>query len=127
MESVYLTRAGDMWLLGTLLYQVMTDTPYWPAHTSDAQILEVMADPSRKLPHERHPVHSLVQRILTGIDDSGEMPGGGNKGGLLSRDPAHRLTADNLTKHLMDDMPTAQATINPGLVRPTGLVELAGV
>lgn len=127
VEDVYLSRAGDMWLLGTMLYQVMTDAPYWPPHASDAQILEVMADPSKKLPHERNPVHPLVQRILTGEDDSGTSHLGDSNRGLLTRDPARRLTADNLTKHLKDDMHTAQVTLNPGPIAPVDDVELAGL
>jgi serine/threonine protein kinase len=127
VEDFYLTRAGDMWLLGTLLYQVMTGTQYWPSHVSDEQILSIMADPTQKLPHQRKAVIPLVQKMLEGSGESGNTLSGSARGGLLSRDPAHRMTADELIKHLQDDMPTAQVTLNPGPIRIQEAVEIAGL
>lgn len=127
VDDVHLSRAGDMWLLGTLLYQVMTDVPYWPSHASDAQILSIMDDPSQKLPHERKPVMPLVQKILTGSGNSDDALLGSNGRGLLCRDPANRMTADDLIKHLQNDLPTAQVTMNPGPIRNIGEIELAGI
>jgi serine/threonine protein kinase len=127
VDDVYLSRAGDMWLLGTLLYQVMTDQPYWPEDASDEEILSIMADPTKKLPHELKTVMPLVQNVLEGSGEQGDNSKGPKYGGLLSRDPNRRMTADDLIKHLQDDMQTAQGTLNPGPVRQMDAFEITGL
>lgn len=101
-EKVHLTVAGDMWMLGMLVYQVMTGEPYWKKSLKDSEVLQIMADPRRPLPHKEKPVLNLVQLILES---------------LLHRDPNQRLTSSDLIKRLEQDMATAGAkTINPGPV-----------
>ncbi|NJR42259.1 MAG: hypothetical protein HC767_05985 [Akkermansiaceae bacterium] len=101
-EKVHLNIPGDMWMLGMLVYQVMTGEPYWKKSLKDSEILQIMADPRRPLPHKEKPVLNLVQLILES---------------LLHRDPNQRLTSSDLIKRLEQDMATAGAkTINPGPV-----------
>lgn len=69
------------------------------------QILHALATPSAKLPHEQRPASTeLVQRILSQ---------------LLTREEAHRLTAENLKKLLdkEEETGTLAATINAGVAK----------
>jgi serine/threonine protein kinase len=99
-EKIHLNPAHDMWMLGTLVYEVMTGEPYWRKSLRDVDVLQIMADPNKPLPHEEKPVLQLVQLILKD---------------LLHRDPAQRLSSSDLIKRLEADMATAGArTMNPG-------------
>ena len=111
-DKVHLTVAGDMWMLGMLVYQVMTGEPYWKKSLRDEEILQIMADTRRPLPHKEKPVLNLVQLILEQ---------------LLHRDPNQRLSSSDLIKRLEQDMATAGAkTINPGPVVDEQAIVLEG-
>lgn len=64
-------------------------------------MLDIISDPSKKLPHEERPVLPLVQEILSI---------------LLHRDPTERISSSALVARLEHDMPTAVDTVNPGPV-----------
>jgi serine/threonine protein kinase len=104
-QPIVFTTAFDMWQLGTFVYEVSVGKKYWPASQTDLQILHALASPSVQLPHEARPVETeLVQRILSQ---------------LLTRNPAHRLTADSLKKLLdkEEETGTLAATINAGFAK----------
>ena len=101
-QPITITTAFDMWQLGTFVYEVATGSPYWPANTTDLQILHTLASDSQKLPHEERPVQAeLVRRILAQ---------------LLTRSAEARLTAESLKKLLdkEEETGTLAATINAG-------------
>jgi serine/threonine protein kinase len=111
-ETVRINTQYDMWQLGTFVYEVATDTPYWPQNMSDEQVLNVLARDNARLPHEERPVpQELVQRILSQ---------------LLTRQPTHRLNAESLRKVLEqeEESSTLAATINPGYARTEAPIEL---
>lgn len=111
-EHVAINMSYDMWQFGTFVYEVATGKPFWPRNLSEQQILQVLARDSARLPHEENPVpQELVQRILSQ---------------LLTRNPAHRLTAESLRKLLdkEEETGTLAATINPGYARTEAPIEL---
>jgi serine/threonine protein kinase len=91
-----------MWMLGTLVYELMRGEPYWHESMADQQILRVLRDPTRKLPHQERPVVPMVQKLLVR---------------LLERDPEARLTARDCELELTQNatvMAGGNATINAG-------------
>lgn len=76
------------------------------------QVLEILADPSGRLPHEQRPVLPLVQDILCI---------------LLHRSPQERFSSSGLVQRLTLDMPTAANTMNPGPVVTESHVVLPGL
>jgi serine/threonine protein kinase len=111
-QPVQINTQYDMWQLGTFVYEVATDKPYWLRSMSDEQILNVLARDNARLPHEERPVpQELVQRILSQ---------------LLTRNPVHRLNAESLRKLLEqeEETGTLAATINPGYARTEAPIEL---
>lgn len=100
-EKINLSPAYDMWQLGILVYEVMTGQKYWPESMSDAEVLRVMADARKPLPHEERPMGlDLVQKVMMR---------------LMDRDPMNRFSSAELIKRLEQDLATAGAvTLNPG-------------
>lgn len=112
-DKVHHTFAGDMWMLGMLVYQVMTGEPYWTKSVEncdvtssglndDFKVLQILSDPRRPLPHEHKSVLNVSQQILEN---------------LLHRDPGQRLTSSDLIQRLEQDLSTGDAnTISSGPV-----------
>lgn len=55
------TAASDIWMLGQVVYEMMTGQSYWPASLKDTGVLQTLSSPSRALPHEERPVKHPVQ------------------------------------------------------------------
>lgn len=55
------TRASDIWMLGQVVYELLTGQPYWPPRSKDTQVLQILASPNRPLPHEDSPVAEPVR------------------------------------------------------------------
>lgn len=134
-SEIRYTRAGDMWLFGMLVYHAMTGEPYWDNSLSDQKVESILVDPSKRLPHEEHPLPPPIQvcRRLSalqwyGLDSRScrnstvesshnqEQAHGrtyptmcamqGVLLKLLDRDPARRLTSAGLIAILEEEMPT---------------------
>jgi serine/threonine protein kinase len=83
-EKIRLNPAYDMWILGVLVYEVLTGEPYWK-DLKNLQVLQIMADPRRPLPHEERPVAPMFQKILAR---------------LLHRNPLQRMSSADTIKRL---------------------------
>lgn len=91
-NEVFLNQESDIWMLGIVVYQVLTNGPYWDATMSDKEVLEAMNDPYRKLPHERKPVNNLAQQILAA---------------MLCRNPSDRISVKTLIERLSTSFTTS--------------------
>lgn len=92
------------------VYEVMTKQQYWLADMKDSEVLSVMANPARILPHQQRPI--LEPRVQAVIEK------------LLKRDPEDRIDAASLKKSLVVDLGTlAEMTINNGPQGTSTMVE----
>lgn len=98
--KIRLSPAYDMWQLGMLVYEALSQESYWPHRLLDQQwqILTTLENPSALLPHEERPVHlEFVHRILLK---------------LMHRDPEHRFSSADLIVQLEHDLATSLPTLN---------------
>jgi hypothetical protein len=84
-----LTPAYDMWMLGMLVYEVVTGEPYWRESLSDSEILNILANPNEQLPHQQRPLEGAVQKLVAQ---------------LMERNPAARISASDLHRQLHNNM-----------------------
>lgn len=107
--NIQLTAKYDMWQLGVMVYEVMTNQPYWAPDMKDSEVLNVMANPNMSLPHQQRPIpEPRVQAVIEK---------------LLQRDPERRIDAASLKKSLVVDLGTlAEMTMNGGGLQGTSTV-----
>lgn len=112
-SKIRLSPAYDMWQLGILVYEALSEDSYWACHLSDDQILRALEDPETMLPHEEHPVQlEFVHKILQK---------------LMHRDPAQRFNSAALIDQLDVDLATNVPTLNdPNHVRRQATQTLQG-
>lgn len=61
------TTASDVWMLGQVVYEMMTGSSYWPTTLKDTGVLQTLSNASRPLPHEDRPVTQPVQVLAKDV------------------------------------------------------------